>query len=215
MNTRTTGMFTDKTHWPGLVESGNQNVDPGFGSSIDQVLYNNKGNGVGLFQYFVNIRTNITSTDVYGYQLQSVTGDNWIPAWPLPEVTDMQYSNTALKTASTDGLPVGDPGWFTGGYTGVTKTSNQLVSKFMLYDAYPNPFNPSTTIKFNLAKAGNISLKVYNVVGQLVKSVVSNEFKEKGEYQLNLNMNSLSSGVYFYTLTQGAQQVTKKMVLLK
>jgi hypothetical protein len=215
MNTRTTGMFTDKTHWPGLVESGNQNVDPGFGSSIDQVLYNNKGNGVGLFQYFVNIRTNITSTDVYGYQLQSVTGNNWIPAWPLPESADMQYTNAALKTAGTDGKAIGDPGWFTGGYTGVAKTGNQLVSKFMLYDAYPNPFNPSTTIKFNLAKAGNISLKVYNVVGQLVKSVVSNEFKEKGEYQLNLNMNNLSSGVYFYTLTQGAQQVTKKMVLLK
>jgi hypothetical protein len=215
MNTRTTGMFTDKTHWPGLVESGNQNVDPGFGSSIDQVLYNNKGNGVGLFQYFVNIRTNITSTDVYGYQLQSVTGNNWIPAWPLPESADMQYTNAALKTAGTDGKAIGDPGWFTGGYTGVAKTGNQLVSKFMLYDAYPNPFNPSTTIKFNLAKAGNVSLKVYNVVGQLVKSVVSNEFKEKGEYQLNLNMNNLSSGVYFYTLTQGAQQVTKKMVLLK
>ncbi|MDR3626253.1 MAG: T9SS type A sorting domain-containing protein, partial [Ignavibacteriaceae bacterium] len=196
-------------------QSGNQNVDPGFGSSIDQVLYNNQGNGVGLFQYFVDIRTNVATTDIYGYQLQSATGDNWIPAWPLPEATDMKYSNAALKTASTDGKPVGDPGWFTGGYTGVAKTTGQVASKFMLYDAYPNPFNPSTTVKFNLAKAGNISLKVYNVMGQLVKTVVSNEFKEKGEYQLNLNMSSLSSGVYFYTLSQGSQQLTKKIVLLK
>ena len=215
MNTRTTGMFTDKAHWPNLVESGNQFVDPGYGSSIDKVLLNNTGNGVGIFQYCVDIRTNSATTDTYGYQPQSVTGSNWIPAWPLPEMADMQYSNTALKTAGTDGQPVGDPGWFTGGYTGVPKTVAQVPNQFALYEAYPNPFNPTTNIKFSLSQAGNVSLKIYNLMGQLVKTLVNNSYKNKGDYNYQVNMDNLSSGVYFYTLIQGNQQITKKMVLMK
>ncbi|MHB8579804.1 MAG: T9SS type A sorting domain-containing protein [Ignavibacteriaceae bacterium] len=215
MDNRTTGMFTDKTHWPNLVESGNQNVDPGYGPSFDKVYSNNTGNGVGMFQYFADIRTNTASTDIYGYQLPSVTGSNWIPAWPLPESVDMQYSNTALKTAGTDGKPVGDPGWFTGGYTGAPKNPTQIPSKFELYQAYPNPFNPSTNIKFTVAQSGNVSLKIFNLMGQLVKTVVDNVYKNKGDYNYQVTMDNLSSGVYFYTLIQGNQQITKKMVLLK
>ncbi len=215
MDKRTTGMFTDKTHWPNLVESGNQNVDPGFGPSFDKVYANNTGNGVGMFQYFKDIRTNTASTDIYGYQLPSVTGTNWIPTWPLPESADMQYTNTALKTAGTDGKPVGDPGWFTGGYTGVPKTPSQVPNQFALYQAYPNPFNPSTNIKFTVAQSGNVSLRIYNVMGQLVKTVVDNVYKNKGDYNYQVTMDNLSSGVYFYTLIQGNQELTKKMVLLK
>jgi len=215
MNKRTTGMFNDKTHWPNLVESGNLFVDPGFGPSIKKVFYNNTGNGVGIFQYFRDIRLNQATTDIYGYQPQSVTGSNWIPAWPLPELQDMQYTNATLKTAGTDGKPIGDPGWFTGGYTGIKEVQAQLPNKFELYQSYPNPFNPSTTIKFTLAKSGNVSLKVYNIMGQLVKTVVDNEYKNQGDYNYQITMDNLSSGVYFYTLTQGNQQMTKKMILLK
>ena len=215
MNDRTTGMFNDKTHWPNLIESGNMEADPGFGSSVDQVFENNTGNGVGIFQYFTNIRTNTASTDIYGYQPQSISGDNWIPQWPLPEMTDMQYSNTALKTYGTDGKPVGDPGWFTGGYTGVLKTDTQIPDKFELSNAYPNPFNPSTNIKFSLAKSGLVSLKVYNVLGQLVKTIIDNATVAKGTHEVNLNMDGFSSGIYFYMLTEGNQQITKKMILMK
>ena len=108
MDARTSNMFTDKTHWPGLTQSGNVNVDPGFGASIGQVVNSGVGDGVGEFQYFQDIRTNSASTDIYGYQLESVSGDNWIPAWPLPEATDMKYTNGSLKTGATDGGYVGD-----------------------------------------------------------------------------------------------------------
>ncbi len=215
MNNRTKGMFADKTHWPGLVESGNIEADPGFGPSINKVFDNNTGNGVGIFQYFTNIRTNTASTDIYGYQPQSISGNNWIPQWPLPEITDMQYSNAVLKTGGTDGKPIGDPGWFTGGYTGVQKTGVQAPDKFNLYDAYPNPFNPSTNIKFNLAKSGYVTLNVYNVLGQLVKSVVNNVYQNKGTHEVNLNMDRFSSGIYFYSLSAGNQFMTKKMILMK
>jgi len=215
MNNRTTNMFTDKAHWPNLSQSGNTNLDPSYGPSLLDMLYNGKGNGVGEFQYFMDIRGNTAATDVYGYQLSSVSGTNWIPQWPLPELQDMQYTNAALKTGGTDGKAVGDEGWFTGGYTGVAKVPNQVPEKFVLENAYPNPFNPSTNIKFSLAKAGNVSLKVYNALGQLVKTLVDNAYMNKGNFTYNVKMDNLSSGIYFYTLAQGNQVVTKKMVLLK
>jgi Secretion system C-terminal sorting domain len=214
MNTRTNGMFSDKTHWPNLVESGNLNVDPGFGASIDQVMLNNTGNGAGLIQYFIDIRTNVASTNIYGYKLQSISGNNWIPQWPLPEITDMKYSNTALLTGGTDGKPIGDPYWFYG-VTGIHDASQSVPNQFALYNAYPNPFNPSTKIKFNIGQAGNVSLKIYNVMGQLVKTVIDNAYKNSGQFEYSVKMDNLTSGIYFYTLTQGNQTLTKKMVLLK
>lgn len=216
MNKRTKGILADKTHWPGIIESGTKNVDPGFGQSILDILDDGKGNGIGLKKYFTEIRTGVSSTNYWGYKVTTVgTNANWVPTWPLPEMKDLQYTNTALLTGGTDGKAVGDPGWFTNGYTGVEKTSSIVPTKFALYDAYPNPFNPSTNIKFGLSNDGNISLKVYNIMGQLVRTVLNNEFTSKGEHIYNVNMNNLSSGVYYYTLTQGSQQITKKMLLIK
>jgi hypothetical protein len=215
MNQRTKGMFADKEHWPGFVDEGNiLDVDPGYDASILDVLYQDKGNGVGLLKYIELIRTNTTTTDYWGYQqtvVQPVA--DWVPAWPLPEAEALKYSNTSFIT--TDGRPAGDPGWFNGGYTGVEETTAQQPSKFALSEAYPNPFNPSTNVKFNLNKDGVVSLKIYNIMGELVKTVIDNEFRTTGEYTSFVNMNNLSSGVYFYTLSQGSQQITKKMMLLK
>ncbi len=215
MNERTTNMFNDKEHWPGLVESGNMNVDPGYGSSILDVLTNNSGkNGVGLFEWFRQIRTGTASTDVWGYQLTEVGSNaDWVPTWPLPETQDLHYSNTSILNATTDGLPMGDPYWITG-VTGINPDGETLPEKFTLYNAYPNPFNPSTTIKFDIAKKGTVSLKIYNVVGQLVKTLVDGEL-DAGQYKVALNMDNYSSGIYFYRLSQNNQTVTKKLVLMK
>ena len=216
MNTRTTGMFTDKTHWPGLVESGNLQVDPQFGPSIDNVVYGNTGSGDGLFAHFTTVRRNDPSTiTTYGYQLETVTGGNWLPQWPLPEMTDMQYNNIALKTGGTDGRPIGDPYWFTGTPTGVKPGAENVTYKFELFDAYPNPFNPTTTVKFTLPKAGSVSLKVYNTLGQLVKIVADGVHTPAGEHSYGIDMGNLSSGVYIYTLSQGNLRLSKKMMLLK
>lgn len=214
MNDRTLGMFADKTHWPGLVQSDNLSVDPQFGTSINDVLNNNTGCGDGFLDYFKVVRTNdVSTTATFGYKYSTV-GSNWIPEWPLPESSLMKYTNAALKIGGTDGLPVGDPNWF-GLATGVENVPAQVPDKFNLENAYPNPFNPSTNIKFNLSKAGSVSLKVYNVMGQLVKTIVDNTYKNKGEYTYSIDMDNFSSGVYFYTLTQGNQQITKKMILMK
>lgn len=79
---------------------------------------------------------------------------------------------------------------------------------------YPNPFNPSTVINVGLRKTGVMSLKIYDVLGQLVK-VVDSGYKPRGLYTYDVNMNSCASGVYFYTLREGATLMTRKMILLR
>jgi len=86
---------------------------------------------------------------------------------------------------------------------------------YRLSQNYPNPFNPVTTIKYGLPKYGNTSLTVYNITGQVVKTLVANEFKDAGTYEVTFDASNLSSGVYFYTLESGSFKETKKMLLVK
>jgi len=214
MNARTTGMFNDKTHWPGLVQSGNLNVDPGFGASINNVLNTGQGDGVGVMQYFYDIRQNIATTDIYGYKLQTVSGANWIPQWPLPELADMQYTSTALKTGGTDGKAIGDLGWFTGGYTGVAANTSTEPMQYALANAYPNPFNPTTRIEYTIPRSGFVSLKVFNALGQEVATLFSG-IQQPGTHVATFDGGSHASGVYFYRIEAGSFSSVKKFVLLK
>jgi hypothetical protein len=219
MNTRTTKMFANKTTWPGISESGNLNVDPGYGSSILDVLYSGKGNGLGLLEYFKEIRTGVTPTDWWGYQITQVgSAVDWVPTWPLPEATDMKYTNASLKTGSTDGLPIGDPNWF-GITTAVAKTSAKVPTAFSLSNAYPNPFNPTTNIAFTVAKSENVRLVVFNILGQQIKTLVNGVMKA-GSYTATWNGkdefgSSVASGIYFYRLESQSFNSTKKMILMK
>jgi hypothetical protein len=85
---------------------------------------------------------------------------------------------------------------------------------FKLYDNYPNPFNPSTTIVYSLPEAAFTSLKIYDAVGNEVSSLV-NETKSSGTYEVEFNATDLSSGIYYYTLQAGSFNQTKKMILIK
>lgn len=90
-----------------------------------------------------------------------------------------------------------------------------VVSSFKLEQNYPNPFNPATKIKYSIEKGSFVSLKVYDVVGREVATLV-NEFQKSGNYSATFNNGmNLSSGVYFYNLKAGSFQDVKKMILLK
>jgi hypothetical protein len=216
MNARTTNMFNDKTRWPGFVQSGNLNVDPGFGTSIPDVLNAGAGNanGVGLLNWFRAVRTGTGTTETYGYKITQV-GSNvgWTPPWPLPETNDMKYTNSALKTGATDGGPIGDPNWF-GIVVDVKSEPTAVPQGFALSAAYPNPFNPSTNLQYTLNKAGMVTLKVYNILGQVVSTIV-NETKNSGVYTVRVDMAQMGSGVYFAVLEQGTNRAVQKMMLLK
>lgn len=85
---------------------------------------------------------------------------------------------------------------------------------YVLYQNYPNPFNPITKIRYKIGEDGIVTLKVYNLLGEEVETIV-NEFMRAGEYEVEFNASSLPSGVYFYALQAGKFKSIKKMVLLK
>jgi hypothetical protein len=87
-------------------------------------------------------------------------------------------------------------------------------STYALSQNYPNPFNPSTTINFDLPTDGNVSLKLYDMSGKEVATLV-NEVRSAGYYSVNFNASQLTSGVYFYTISADNFTATKKMLLVK
>jgi hypothetical protein len=97
--------------------------------------------------------------------------------------------------------------------TSVTDEKN-IPNNFILNQNYPNPFNPATNIKFSVANDGFVSLKVFNLNGQEVATLV-NEQKSPGEYSSTWYASSLPSGVYYYRLQAGTFTSVKKLLLLK
>ena len=86
--------------------------------------------------------------------------------------------------------------------------------KFELYQNYPNPFNPSTTISFAVPKSGNVTLKIYNTLGEEV-ATLADGYMEAGIHTMNFNADQLSSGLYIYRLNSKEATFTKKMLFLK
>jgi len=98
--------------------------------------------------------------------------------------------------------------------TGISENHSQLPGTFSLEQNYPNPFNPATTIKYSIAEESNVVLKVFNLLGQEVATLVNGE-KTPGFYELNFRGDNLPSGIYIYHITAGSFTSTKKMILLK
>lgn len=99
--------------------------------------------------------------------------------------------------------------------TGIEKDDSQIPTSFNVSQNYPNPFNPTTTIEFSITKRAPITLKVYNVNGELVSVLVNGAEFESGNYKVTFDASHLASGTYIYSLTNGSNSITKKMTLLK
>jgi hypothetical protein len=92
-------------------------------------------------------------------------------------------------------------------------------TEFALNQNFPNPFNPETTIKYQLAESAPVQLRIYNIVGQVVRTLVS-EQQAAGRYQIRWNGTddrgvAVSSGIYFYQVSAGKFQDVKRLMLLK
>jgi len=85
---------------------------------------------------------------------------------------------------------------------------------FVLNQNYPNPFNPSTKISYSLREGGLVTLKVYDILGKEVASLL-NENKPAGNYEIEFNASKLTSGVYIYSIKAGKFKQSKKMLLMK
>jgi len=97
---------------------------------------------------------------------------------------------------------------------GITVSNTQVPEKFNLSQNYPNPFNPSTTIQYSLSSSQFVTLKVYDVLGNEISTLID-EHKQAGFYEVSFNASSLPSGSYFYRLQIGNYSETKKMLLLR
>lgn len=99
-------------------------------------------------------------------------------------------------------------------YTTDVKEGLNTVYSYELVQNFPNPFNPATTINFSIQKEGMVTLKVYNILGQEVATLV-NEFKNAGAHTINFDASKLSSGIYLYRIDSNGFTQTKKMMLIK
>lgn len=93
-------------------------------------------------------------------------------------------------------------------------SNTSLASEYNLSQNYPNPFNPSTKIDFSIPKSGLVTIKVFDIIGKEVATLI-NEYRNAGNHEITFNGSSLSSGIYFYRIETGNFIATKKMSLLK
>lgn len=98
---------------------------------------------------------------------------------------------------------------------GVEKENSRIPGNFFLAQNFPNPFNPSTTIKFGLPGEAMVSLRIFNILGQEVATLLENQNMSAGTYNVDFNASKLTSGTYIYQLSFSNQLITKKMLLMK
>ena len=97
---------------------------------------------------------------------------------------------------------------------GIVDKNMYIPSQYKMSNCYPNPFNPTTTINYQIPELSNVTLTVYDVLGNEIAKLV-NEEKPAGSYKVKFNAITLPSGIYFYSLQAGSFFETKKMVLLR
>jgi len=173
-----------------------------------------------------------SAPDVFGYWLQ-VSDD---PSFTKHGSSTLLVDEQGIQTTNyvVNGLapgtayywrvrgqnPLGDGPWSNGiSFTtvagiAVERLDGEVPTEFKLYPSYPNPFNPATTIRFEIPKESAVRLTIYDPLGREVELLVSDRLTP-GRYEFSWDASGLPTGLYFYQLTAGKFSQTKKMVLLK
>ena len=151
------------------------------------------------------------------------TGENWADSdYYIQLDSDVDYSDKSLRfCVVTDdsfgykGVQINDVGALSG--TSDFNLSNKisLPNKMSISQNHPNPFNPATEFNFSISNPSNISLIIYNLKGDLVDGIIDNKYYNAGKFSIMYEPSNLSSGVYFYQLTDGQNIINKKMIYLK
>lgn len=150
---------------------------------------------------------------VYTITNNTVIVDNNFNVISISQLTNGQQVRVWSSTSGVSNFNVLQLQLMVSSPTNVEETP-AVVNNFTLEQNYPNPFNPSTVISFTINSDQFVSLKVYNTIGEEVKTLVSSELTA-GKHNINFDASGLSSGLYLYRLESGSQSQVKKMLLLK
>ena len=210
----------------------------GQGNSIWTKRYNGNSSSYGDFATKVNLDT---AGDVYvtGYayygtgryhdfttiKYDKLTGvQDWIMSYDYnglyeyPNALCVDESGSVYVAGSvmfsTNNTNIGVVKYSQPTILGVNSQNNQIANDFRLEQNFPNPFNPSTSISFNMPEAGFVKISVFDISGKLVSTLV-NGYKNAGNYELNFNASNLASGTYFYRMETNGFTEVKKMMLVK
>ena len=227
MNMRTQLMFDNDMKYPYLAEVSLYYRLPTFVDTKDLLTTQ-----VINLKAFALSTVDTSSTAILpDWRLVNTSSDKYVyPDWPIP--IDLAYNDCDLLTGGLGSFPFGDLNWFPTHkaawlaqrdreyaeldewyYTRIERV-NILSQEFKLQQNYPNPFNPSTKISFIISRAAHVSLKIYNLLGQEVATILD-DFKTPQKYEIKFDGSRLTSGVYIARLTVGNLNKYIKMVLLK
>ena len=238
MNSRTKDMFDNDKLYPYLVEGSWLIHMPDFTDSKDLFTTQVKN----LKSFAIESADSNNSVSLPTWRLINTGMDNFVyPDFPIP--VDLSYSDHDLLTAGYGGFPLGDLNWFPAQKAAwlnqrdaeyasidwafgripdpdaINNQPNPLI-EFQLKQNYPNPFNPETVISYRLSVNSNVTLKIYDILGGEVATLVS-KFQNAGSYsvifdgQQTTNHGHLASGIYIYSLHAGKFYDSKKMILMK
>ena len=177
-------------------------------SSVTINWADNSGNELGFiiarkkpgdiaFEYIDTVQT-----DILTYQEVGLNADNvyFYKVCAFNDIGISDFSNTVTAMTKAN--------------TGISNQIFSQAGEYFLADNYPNPFNPSTTIKFGIPVNSFVSLKIYNSNGKEVETILNNRLSS-GTYTFNWNAAGFSTGVYFYKLETNQFTNVKKMILVK
>ncbi len=152
------------------------------------------GNIISIDSIYKDSVVTIDTTQIHVYTRIEATDQSGTQIW-LPDYIPGEIIVTS-STSAGEGI---DPA---------------LPSVFSLGQNFPNPFNPTTTITFALPAAGKVNLKIFNILGQEVMTVIDQQLPA-GNHEIEVDASALPSGVYFYRLSYNNQKLTRKMTLIK
>jgi hypothetical protein len=128
-------------------------------------------------------------------------------------VTSGSY-NVAVYGRGSNGTPVHLRNISLSVLTGISHYNNEVPNSFYLYQNFPNPFNPTTNIRFDIAKGGHVKIVVFDATGKQVAELVNGQYST-GKYIADFDAKELSSGIYFYKIETAGFVDVKKMMLIK
>jgi hypothetical protein len=167
------------------------------------------GELLGEYDNIMQTKSSLINYETWSYQLNMNGIGNRSVRLKLVVEDNLNSENYALSKLYSDGAPLSKSN-----YSSISWKGSDVIDEYDLSQNYPNPFNPSTIIKYQIPKDGVVTIKIYDILGNEIKTIV-NEQKTIGKYTVTFDASDLASGVYLYQIRVNDFVSTRKMLLLK